>query len=240
MSDNFKKWSIFIAASMAFGSIMLDETIVATALHTIQKDLSMSQVAADWIINSYLLVIAGFIAVGGKLGDIVGYRILFTAGVLIFAISSLLAGFAENTTMLLATRAVQGIGGAIIFPASMAILALTFPPSQRGFAMGIYGAVGSIMLGSGPIIGGYLTDLISWRWIFWVNVPVAVVVLALFLSFWKEPVFDTARPKIDMRGLITLILGTGSLVLAIMQGPEWGWKSPLILLLFAAAVVLLR
>ena len=239
MSDNFKKWSIFIAASMAFGSIMLDETIVATALHTIQKDLSMSQVAADWIINSYLLVIAGFIAVGGKLGDIVGYRILFTAGVLIFAISSLLAGFAENTSMLLATRAVQGIGGAIIFPASMAILALTFPPSQRGFAMGIYGAVGSIMLGSGPIIGGYLTDLISWRWIFWVNVPVAVVVLSLFLSFWKEPVFDTARPKIDMRGLITLILGTGSLVLAIMQGPEWGWTSPLILLLFAAAVVLL-
>ena len=239
MTDNFRKWSIFIAASMAFGSIMLDETIVATALHTIQKELSMSQTAADWIINSYLLVIAGFIAVGGKLGDVVGYRILFTVGVLIFAISSLLAGFAENTFMLLATRAVQGIGGAIIFPASMAILALTFPPSQRGFAMGIYGAVGSIMLGSGPIIGGYLTDLISWRWIFWVNVPVAVIVLTLFLSSWKEPVFNTVRPKIDIRGLITLILGTGSLVLAIMQGPEWGWKSPVIIMLFASAAAFL-
>lgn len=239
MTDNFRKWSIFTASSMAFGSIMLDETIVATALHTIQKELSMSQTAADWIINSYLLVIAGFIAVGGKLGDVVGYRILFTVGVLIFAISSLLAGFAENTFMLLATRAVQGIGGAIIFPASMAILALTFPPSQRGFAMGIYGAVGSIMLGSGPIIGGYLTDLISWRWIFWVNVPVAVIVLTLFLSSWKEPVFNTVRPKIDIRGLITLILGTGSLVLAIMQGPEWGWKSPVIIMLFASAAAFL-
>lgn len=239
MSDNFRKWSVFIAASMAFGSIMLDETIVATALHTIQKELSMSQVAADWIINSYLLVIAGFIAVGGKLGDIVGYRKLFTAGVLIFSVSSLFAGFAENTFMLLSARAVQGIGGAIIFPASMAILGLTFAPSQRGFAMGIYGAVGSIMLGSGPIIGGYLTDLISWRWIFWVNVPVAAVVLILFLSSWKEPVFDLPRPKIDIRGLVTLILGTGSLVLAIMQGPEWGWESPLIILLFAAAAALL-
>ena len=102
----------------------MDETVVATALPTIQKDLSMSLVESHWVINSYLLVIAGFIAVGGKLGDIIGYRVLFVAGVLIFGLSSLAAGFAESTLVLLVTRAVQGIGGAIIFPASMALLAV--------------------------------------------------------------------------------------------------------------------
>ena len=239
MKENYRKWFIFVAASVAFGSIMLDETIVATALPTIMKDLSMNLVSSHWVINSYLLVIAGFIAVGGKLGDIIGYRVLFTAGVLIFGISSLAAGFAESTTMLLATRAVQGIGGAIIFPASMAILALTFPPQQRGFAMGIYGAIGSIMLASGPLIGGYFTDEFSWRWIFWINVPVAAIVVSVFLSLWKESTFDTERPKIDIPGLITLVLGTGSLVLAIMQGPEWGWHSDIIISLFIAAFILL-
>jgi len=239
MVDKYRKWFVFVAASLAFGSIMLDETVVATALPTIQRDLSMSLVASHWVINSYLLVIAGFIAVGGKLGDIIGYRKLFVAGVLIFAISSLAAGFAESSTLLLTTRAIQGIGGAIIFPASMAITALTFPPSQRGFAMGIYGAIGSIMLGIGPLIGGYLTDSISWRWIFWLNIPVSVVVLLMFLSSWKEPIFEAERPKIDILGLITLVLGTGSLVLAIMQGTEWGWKSHIILSLFIAAFILL-
>ena len=120
MVNKYGKWFVFIAVSIAFGSIMLDETVVATALPTIQKDLSMSLVASHWVINSYLLVIAGFIAVGGKLGDIIGYRVLFVTGMLIFGISSLAAGFAESTLVLLATRAVQGIGGAIIFPASMA------------------------------------------------------------------------------------------------------------------------
>jgi len=239
MINKYGKWFVFIAASMAFGSIMLDETVVATALPTIQKDLSMSLVASHWIINSYLLVIAGFIAVGGKLGDIIGYRVLFTAGVLIFGISSFAAGFAESTFTLLTARAVQGIGGAIIFPASMAILALTFPPSQRGFAMGIYGAVGSIMLGIGPLLGGYFTDAFSWRWIFWINVPVSIVVIAMFLSSWKEPVFKTVRPKIDFLGLILLVLGTGSLVLAIMQGAEWGWKSEIIIGLFVISALLL-
>jgi EmrB/QacA subfamily drug resistance transporter len=239
MINKYGKWFIFIAASMAFGSIMLDETVVATALPTIQKDLSMSLLASHWVINSYLLVIAGFIAVGGKLGDIIGYRVLFVTGMLIFGISSLAAGFAESTLVLLATRAVQGIGGAIIFPASMAITALIFPPEQRGFAMGVYGAVGSIMLGIGPLIGGYFTDAFSWRWIFWINVPVTIAVLAMFLSSWKEPVFETERPKIDIIGLILLVLGTSTLVLAIMQGAEWGWHSELIIGLFIASAILL-
>ena len=239
INEKTRKWFIFVASSIAFGAIMLDETIVATALPTIKNELSMSLVSSHWVINSYLLVIAGLIAVGGKLGDIIGYRILFTAGVVIFGISSFAAGFSDSTAMLISTRAIQGIGGAIIFPASMAIMGLIFPPEQRGFAMGIYGAIGSIMLASGPLIGGYFTDEFSWRWIFWINVPVAAIVIFIFLSLWEEPTFDTERPKIDILGLVTLVLGTGSLVFAIMQGSDWGWNSHIIISLFIAAAVIL-
>lgn len=120
INENNRKWIILFAASLAFGLIMLDETVVAVALPTIQHDLSMSLVLSHWVINSYLLVIAGFIAVGGKLGDIIGYRTLFVAGVLIFGIFSLVAGFAQSTTWILTARALQGFGAAVIFPASMA------------------------------------------------------------------------------------------------------------------------
>jgi len=239
INENNRKWIILFAASLAFGLIMLDETVVAVALPTIQHDLSMSLVLSHWVINSYLLVIAGFIAVGGKLGDIIGYRTLFVAGVLIFGIFSLAAGFAQSATWILTARALQGFGAAVIFPASMALLALTFPASQRGLAMGVYGAIGSIFIALGPLVGGFLTDEISWRWIFWINVPVIAIIILVFLASWREPTFETARPKIDLPGLVTLVLGITPLVTAIMQGAEWGWDSYIIILLFIMSAVML-
>jgi len=239
INESSRKWIILTVASLAFGLIMLDETVVAVSLPTIQKDLSMSVLQSHWVINSYLLLIAGFIAVGGKLGDIVGYKTLFITGVLVFGIFSLAAGFAENATWILTTRALQGLGAAVIFPASMALLALTFPAEQRGMAMGIYGAIGSGCSASGPLIGGYLTNDISWRWIFWINVPMIVCIVLVFLAAWREPVLDTRRPRIDFFGLITLVIGISSLVLAIMQGPEWGWGSSTIISLFIASALFL-
>ena len=239
INDQNRKWIILVAASCAFGLIMLDETVVAVALPTIQRDLSMSLVLSHWVINSYLLVIAGFIAVGGKLGDIIGYRKLFVTGVLVFGIFSLAAGFAESTVWILVARAFQGLGAAVIFPASMALLALTFPVGQRGMAMGIYGAVGSIFISLGPLVGGYFTDEISWRWIFWINLPIVAIIVLIFLAAWQEPNFEVSRPKIDIPGLITLVIGVSSLVFAIMQGAEWGWSSPIILSLFVLAVLAL-
>ena len=239
INEDNRKWIILVAASFAFGLIMLDETVVAVALPTIQRDLSMTQLLSHWVINSYLLVIAGFIAIGGKLGDIIGYRTLFVAGVLIFGIFSLAAGFAQSATWILATRALQGFGAAIIFPASMALLALTFPADQRGMAMGIYGAIGSTCSALGPLIGGYLSDEISWRWIFWINVPIIAIIILVFLASWREPALDTRRPRIDLSGLITLVIGISSLVLAIMQGAEWGWGSSAIVSLFIAAAFFL-
>ncbi|MEM7007752.1 MAG: MFS transporter [Thermodesulfobacteriota bacterium] len=239
INDQNRKWVILAMASLGFGLIMLDETVVAISLPTMQHDLSMNVVQSHWIINSYLLVIAGFIAVGGKLGDITGYKTLFVTGVLIFGIFSLAAGFAQNAVWILTARAMQGLGGAIIFPASMALLALTFPAEQRGMAMGIYGAIGSSCSALGPIIGGFLTNDISWRWIFWINFPIVLLILVVFLAAWREPKLDAPRPHIDLWGLVTLVIGISSLVLAIMQGPEWGWGSSAIISLFAVSAVFL-
>lgn len=233
------KWLVLVAASCAFGLIMLDETVVAVALPTIQHDLSMSLVMSHWVINAYLLVIAGFVAVGGKLGDITGYRKLFVAGILIFGLSSLACGFAPSSTWLITARAVQGLGASVIFPASMALITLKFPEDQRGIALGIYGAIGSVFIALGPLVGGYFTDVFSWRWIFWINFPVVVLIIGLFLAVWVEPLLEVQRPKIDISGLILLVVGTSSLVLAIMQGEDWGWRSPIIVSLFIAAMVIL-
>jgi len=235
INDQNRKWVILSIASLAFGLIMLDETIVAVSLPTIQRDLSMNVLQSHWVINSYLLVIAGFIAVGGKLGDIVGYKTLFVTGVLVFGVFSLAAGFAENATWILTTRALQGLGAAVIFPASMALLALSFPAKQRGMAMGIYGAIGSSCSALGPLIGGFLSDEISWRWIFWINVPIIAGIVLVFLAAWREPDLNIPRPRIDFFGLITLVIGISSLVLAIMQGAEWGWSSLTIMILFMIA-----
>lgn len=239
INDQNRKWIILSVASLAFGLIMLDETVVAVSLPTMQHDLSMNVIQSHWIINSYLLVIAGFIAVGGKLGDVVGYKNLFITGVLIFGIFSLAAGFAQDATWILTTRALQGFGAAIIFPASMALLALTFPVEQRGKAMGIYGAIGSGCSASGPLIGGFLTNDISWRWIFWINFPIIAIIVIIFWFAWREPDLNIARPKIDISGLVTLVVGISALVLAIMQGAEWGWGSNIIIMLFAVSAVFL-
>lgn len=239
LNDQNRKWVVLTAASLAFGLIMLDETVVAVALPTIQRDLSMSVVLSHWVINSYLLVIAGFIAVGGKLGDIVGYKTLFIAGVFIFGVFSLVAGFTQTSTWMLTARAFQGFGAAVIFPASMALLALTFPVNQRGMAMGIYGAIGSTCSALGPLVGGYLSDEISWRWIFWINIPIICVIVFGFLAAWREPSIEAPRPRVDIPGLITLVVGLSTLVLAIMQGAEWGWDSHLIIGLFITAAVFL-
>jgi EmrB/QacA subfamily drug resistance transporter len=237
INDQNRKWIILAVGSLAFGLIMLDETVVAVSLPTMQADLSMSVLESHWVINAYLLVIAGFIAVGGKLGDIVGYKNLFITGVLVFGVFSLAAGFSQNSTWILVTRALQGLGAAVIFPASMALVAISFPPVQRGMAMGIYGALGTICSASGPLIGGYLTNDISWRWIFWINLPIVSLIAIFFWLSWREPELDSKRPRIDYPGLITLVIGISSLVLAIMQGPDWGWTSAAVIGSFFVAAI---
>ena len=239
IKDEQRKWWILAAMGGTLGLVVLDETVLGVALPTIRADFGLSAVGSHWVINAYLLVFTGFAAAAGKLGDLMSIRRLFLAGVSIFGLSSLACGFAENGLWLILARGAQGLGAAIIFPASVAIIAKIFQPEERGLAYGIYTAVGAIFLSLGPMVGGLFTELVSWRWIFWINLPVAVAVFLMMQRMWQtamDPPLSESAPPLDRLGLFTLVLGLGAVILAIMQGPDWGWVRPLTLGILAVGV----
>jgi EmrB/QacA subfamily drug resistance transporter len=240
ISDANRKWWILAAMSGVLGLVVLDETVVGVALATIQPDLAMSQVASHWVVNAYLLTFTCFVAVGGRLGDVLGHRGFFVVGVAVFGLASLAAGFAQNGAWLIAARALQGIGAAIVFPASWAMMTSIFPVEQRGMAFGIQTTVGGLFMSMGPLLGGLFTETLSWRWIFWINLPVAAVIVAIVWLAWKAPPTKPRGPsKIDIPGLITLVGGLSALVIVLMQGAEWGWGAVATLVLLCSGVVLL-
>jgi EmrB/QacA subfamily drug resistance transporter len=237
-----RHWWILAAMSGVLGLVVLDETVVGVALPTMRHDLGMSQVAAHWAVNAYLLTFTCFVAIGGRLGDDYGHRDVFVAGIAIFGLASLAAGTAPAGGWLIAGRAAQGIGAAVIFPSSWAMMTATFPPEQRGTAFGIQTTVGGIFMATGPLIGGFFAQSISWRWIFWVNLPVVAAIAVAVMLVWK-PSFDTGRRaaagRFDAAGLVTLIVSLVALVIALMEGSDWGWDAPLTLALLGGGVVLL-
>jgi EmrB/QacA subfamily drug resistance transporter len=239
IDDGRRKWWVLAAMGGVLGLILLDETVVGVALPTIRDDLGMSQVTAHWVVNAYLLVFAGLVVAGGKLGDMIGLRRLFVGGVTLFGLASMTAGFAESSLWLIAARGVQGIGAAVIFPASTAILTRVFAPGERGLALGIYAAIGTVFVALGPLVGGFFTDTFSWRWIFWINLPLVAAIALVVLLVWAEPAPAHRTGRFDPAGLVTLVLGLGALVFAVMEGPEWGWQHPLIWALLAGGVLLL-
>lgn len=239
MSDQLRKWLVLVAMGAILGVILLDETVVGVALPTIQIDLAMSEVRSHWVVNIYMLVLAVLAAAAGKFGDVVGHRMLVTTGLAIFGIASLACGFAGGEIWLIVARAMQGLGAAIIFPSSLAMVTVAFPKEQRGFALGIYGAIGTVFLALGPLVGGFLTDFASWRWIFWVNPPIVVAVGMIVLAAWVEPARTGTPDRIDKVGLVLLICGLSALVFALMEGPGWGWNDPAILALLAGGMAML-
>ena len=239
IDDSRRKWWVLAAMGGVLGLILLDETVVGVALPTIREDLQMSQITAHWVVNVYLLVFAGLVVAGGKLGDMIGLRRLFLGGVTLFGLASMMAGLAESTAWILAARGVQGIGAAAIFPASTAVITRVFAPGERGLALGIYAAIGTVFVALGPLVGGFFVDTLSWRWIFWINLPLVAAIALVILVTWTEPVPAHRVARFDKAGLITLILGLSALVFAIMEGPEWGWQHPLIWALLACGAMLL-
>ncbi len=240
ISDANRKWWILAAMSGVLGLVVLNETVIGVALATIQRDLAMSQVASHWVVNAYLLTFTCFVAIGGRLGDSLGHHGFFVFGVAIFGLASLAAGFAQNGAWLIAARALQGIGAAIVFPASWAMLTSVFPVEQRGTAFGIQTTVGGTFMAMGPLVGGVFTETLSWRWIFWINLPVVAVIAAIVWAAWKAPPQESQTPSaIDTPGLITLVGGLSALVIALMQGAEWGWVAPATLTLLCGGAVLL-
>ena len=221
------------------GLILLDETVVSVALLSISREFGISQLATHWIVNAYLLVFAALAAAGGKLADLYGHKRMFLAGVATFSLASLVCGFAPSGAVLIAARAVQGIGAAIIFPLSMAMITIAFPPERRGMALGIYGATGTTFLALGPLIGGLFTDLLSWRWIFWINLPLVALIALIVVRNWSDPKRPATAPRLDWIGLATIVGGLCLFVVGLMQGTDWGWVDERTLGCLMAGIVLI-
>jgi EmrB/QacA subfamily drug resistance transporter len=243
IAEGQRKWWILAAMSGVLGLVVLDETVVGVALATIRPDLQMSVKATDWVVNAYFLTFTSFVAVGGRLADILGRRRFFVLGVAVFGLSSAIAGFAQNGAWLIAARAVQGIGAAIVFPSSWAILTSAFPEEQRGFAFGIQTTAGGVFMALGPLVGGFLSENVSWRWIFWVNLPIVAAVAVIVWLAWA-PSMQAKRSAaeaggVDWFGLGTLVGGLTALVVALMEGQGWGWHAPTTLVFFSAGLALL-
>ena len=236
ITEENRKWWTLGAMCFALFMIMLDNTVVNVALPSIQRDLGASLSALEWTVNGYTLSFAVLLVTGGRLGDIFGRRRMFLVGVVIFAASSATAGLAFDTTSLVLSRVVQGVGAALMMPATLSIVTDAFPPHERGKAMGTWAGVSALALAIGPVLGGFLTEQVSWRAIFYLNIPVAIGAVLAALFAVRESRDTTVGREVDYLGVATLTLALTALVLALVEGNAWGWGSAEIVGLLAGAV----
>jgi len=223
ITEKNRKWWGLGALMPSLAMVFTDQTVLPVALPTIQKYLEATDVQLQWCINSYLLVTAVLVLAGGKLGDRIGYRRAYTLGMVIFALASALCGLAPDVIWLIAARALQGVGAALMVPATTPLLMTLFSPHERGKATGFSVSISSLFLIFGPLIGGYFTQELSWRWIFWINLPIAI--LGLVLALLLLPRSSKGEQKFDPLGFIFFVISCSLLVIVIMQGTEWGWTS---------------
>ena len=239
ITDENAKWWTLAAMCFALFMIMLDNTVMNVALPSIQKDLGASISSLEWVVNGYSLSFAVLLATGGRLGDILGRRRMFMTGVVLFALSSATAGLAPSTGALVASRVTQGVGAALMMPATLSIITNAFAPAERGRAIGTWAGVSALALALGPLLGGFLTEHVSWRAIFYLNIPVAAgaVVTALFAV--RESRDETVGREIDWAGTAVLTAGLTAGVLALIEGNSWGWGSERVIALIAGSIALL-
>src|ERR1700716_2067583 len=200
VTDENSRWWTLGAMCFALFMIMLDNTVVNVALPSIQRDLHASLSALEWTVNAYTLTFAVLMVTGGRLGDIFGRRRMFLFGVVVFGLSSVAIGFAPDDTALVAFRAVQGIGAAFMMPATLSIITQAFPPEQRGRAIGTWAVVSALALAIGPVLGGFLTEQVSWRVIFFINPPIAVGAVAVALFAAQNTRDETVGKSVDFAG----------------------------------------
>jgi EmrB/QacA subfamily drug resistance transporter len=219
--------------------VVLDVSVVNVALPDMQTDLGLSSTGLQWVINGYTIAYAGFLLLGGRLADVVGQRRAFLTGLGLFVAGSLVGGLAPSSGVLIAGRIVQGLGSAVLSPATLTILLASFPEGpRRAKAMGWWMAIGAAGGATGGLVGGALTEWLSWRWVLLVNAPVGAVVLLAAARTLRDAVV-ARRPRLDLPGAVTATLGLGALVLAITQIERHGWTAPQVLLPAAAALALL-
>src|SRR5215468_4232514 len=234
------KWIVLVLVCLAQFMVILDATIVNVALPSIQTDLHLSEANLQWIVNAYTLVFGGFLLLGGRAGDLIGRKRLFLAGLVVFTVASLLNGLAVNEGMLIATRALQGLGAAFVSPAALSIISTTFSEGKdRARALGVWAAIAIGGAAVGLILGGLLTQLLSWPWIFFVNVPVGIATFILSLRLIPESRDEDAHRSFDIAGAVTVTGGLMALVYAIVGAQSAGWGSAKTIGFFVLAGVLL-
>jgi EmrB/QacA subfamily drug resistance transporter len=232
-----RKWLTLGAVALGLFMIMLDNTIVNVALPSIQRDLGIGISELEWVFNGYALTFGVLMLTGGKLADLLGRRLIFIVGLAIFTGASLACGLAESGELLIGARVVQGIGSALMNPATLSIITATFPPRQRGMAIGIWAGVAALALAIGPLVGGLITQHISWNWIFFINIPVGVFAILVTRLVVDESRDTSAVQRLDLPGLLASAIGLFALTYALIEANTYGWTSGRIAGLFAVAVV---
>ncbi len=237
-AEENRKWWTLASVSFALFMIMLDNTVVNVALPAIQRDLGIGVAKLEWVVTGYALSFAVLMLTGGKLADMLGRRRIFLAGLAVFTISSLLCGLAGDVELLVAARVVQGVGAAFMMPATLSIITATFPPRERGAALGIWAGVSAMALAIGPLVGGLITEHIGWNWIFYVNVPVGLAGLVAARVIIPESKDTSHEQRLDLPGLVVSGVALFALVYALTEANARGWTSGLILSLLALSAVL--
>ncbi len=239
-TDTQRRWSALALIVTAQFMVILDVAIVNVALPSIKSDLGFSQASLQWVVSAYAIVFGGTLLLGGRLADLLGRRRLFVAGLVVFAASSLLCGIAWSESSLIAFRAVQGLGGALLAPAALSLLMTTFPEGrERNLALGIYGAASGSGAAAGVLLGGVLTSYLSWSWIFFVNVPVGIAAVLVTPLLLRESRPDLGHRHFDVRGALTATSGLMLLVYGLTRATSDGWTSATSLATLTGSVALL-
>jgi EmrB/QacA subfamily drug resistance transporter len=237
VNEEHRKWWTLVAVSFGLFMIMLDNTIVNVALPTIQSSLHLKISELEWVVTGYALTFGALMLTGGKLADLMGRRRIFVVGLVIFTASSLACGLADEASLLIGARVVQGVGAALMNPATLSIIVATFPARQRGTAIGIWAGVSALALAIGPLVGGVIAENLSWSWIFFINVPVGVLGVAAAYLFIDESRDTSQEQRPDVPGLVTSTLGLFALSYALIEANNYGWTSARILISFGIAAV---
>ncbi len=236
-TEDPRRWWSLGALAFSLFMIYLDTTVVNVALPAIQADLGVSLAELEWTVNAYTLTFAVLLLSGGKLADFLGRRRIFLVGLFVFTSSSLVCGLAGSGAMLIAARAVQGGGAALMLPATLSIISVTFHPRERGTAFGVWAASSGIGAALGPLVGGALVEGVDWRWIFYVNVPVGVIGFFAARVLVPESRDSSAEQRLDLPGLALSGAALFALTFALVEGNRYGWSSGLITACFVTAVI---
>jgi EmrB/QacA subfamily drug resistance transporter len=234
-----RKWWTLGAVSVGLFMIMLDNTVVNVALPAMQRDLGVGLSELEWVVTGYALMFAALMLTGGKLADYFGRRRIFVLGIAVFTVASFFCGIADSGSMLIAARLVQGAGAALMSPATLGIIAATFPPRERGTAIGIWAGTSAMALAIGPLVGGLLTQHLDWSWVFFINLPIGVLGIVACYLLIDESKDESEGARLDVGGQLTGGLGLFALVYGLIEANTYGWGSTRIVGSLVAAAVLL-